>query len=63
LLFTSLKNPLESLPSSLTHIWLNKHNICNVNIKLPFGCERVYFLVFYILKKILLNKVIIYIYY
>jgi Leucine-rich repeat (LRR) protein len=43
LLFTSLNNPLENLPSSLTHIWLKKQNISDVNIKLPFGCERVYF--------------------
>ena len=43
LLFTSLKRPLENLPSSLTHIWLKKQNICDVNIKLPFGCEIVYF--------------------
>ena len=43
LLFNSLNIPLENLPSSLTHIWLKKQNISDVNIKLPFGCERVYF--------------------
>jgi len=43
LLFTLLNSPLENLPSSLTHIWLNKKYICDVNIKLPFGCEIVYF--------------------
>jgi hypothetical protein len=53
LLFTSLKSPLENLPSSLTHIWLKKQYICDVNIKLPFVCETVYFKVFYILKKIM----------
>ena len=42
LLFTSLNSPLENLPSSLTNIWLKK-NICNVNIKLQFACEIVYF--------------------
>jgi Leucine-rich repeat (LRR) protein len=43
LLFTSLNSPLENLPSSLTHIWLKKQNICDVNIKLPFGCEKYFF--------------------
>ena len=59
LLFASLCSPLENLPSSLTHIWLKKQYmnlpsslthiwlkkqyICDVNIKLPFGCEIVYF--------------------
>jgi hypothetical protein len=43
LLFTSLNSLLENLPSSLTHIWLKKQNMCDVNIKLPFGCEIVYF--------------------
>ena len=43
LLFSSLYSLLENLPSSLTHIWLKKHYICDANIKLPFGCEIVYF--------------------
>jgi hypothetical protein len=43
LLFTSLNIPLKNLPSSLTHIQLNKQYIFDVNIKLPFGCEIVYF--------------------
>jgi Leucine-rich repeat (LRR) protein len=42
LLFTSLKSPLENVPSSITHIWLKTYTR-DVNIKLPFGCEIVYF--------------------
>jgi Leucine-rich repeat (LRR) protein len=42
LLFTSFNRPLKNLPSSLTHIWFKKP-ISVVNIKLPFGCEIVYF--------------------
>jgi Leucine-rich repeat (LRR) protein len=42
LIFSSLKNKLENLPTSLREIWIQKGNP-HIEHKLPFNCELKYY--------------------